>query len=204
MALGPFCKTPLNAILRGVTNSKDSPSVDHIKASAFSTLLKFLLVDDGLELKIMKRGMKPLGGGEIHFKCPVRKTLKSIQCTNSGMVKRIRGVAYISKISPALANRSVESAKGVMLNFIPDVYINTDQNRGKISGNSPGYGINLIAETTEKICYSVEVVSNVVQNVWNWSFLLNEFPLYLILLLFCRMKSHQCQRNWESNALKNC
>lgn len=46
-----------------------------------------------------------------------------------------------------------------MLKFLPDVYINTDQNKGKISGNSPGYGINLIAETTEGVFFTTEAMS---------------------------------------------
>lgn len=54
----------------------------------------------------------------------------------------------------------VESSKGVMLKFLPDIYIHTDQNKGKNSGLSSGYGINLSAETTENIIYSVEAVSN--------------------------------------------
>lgn len=47
-----------------------------------------------------------------------------------------------------------------MLNFLPDVYIYTDQNRGKMSGNSPGFGVNLIAETTDGVFYSAEAISN--------------------------------------------
>ena len=165
VALGPFCKHPLNVTLTGVTNSKESPSVDCIKTSALSALKRFLLVDDGLELKVNKRGMMPGGGGEITFKCPVRKNLKAIQCIKQGMVKRIRGTAYCTKVSPMLANRAVESAKGVMLNFLPDVYINTDQNKGKRSGNSPGYGIHLVAESNDGTMFSAEVVSKLVSGV---------------------------------------
>ncbi|XP_058444494.1 probable RNA 3'-terminal phosphate cyclase-like protein [Malaya genurostris] len=159
LALGPFCKLPMDVTLTGVTNSVESPSVDHIKASGFATLKRFLLVDEGLELVIRKRGLMPAGGGEVGFKCPVRKTLKAIQCTKPTMVKRIRGMAYCCKVSPAMANRSVESAKGVMLNFLPDVYINTDQHKGKRSGNSPGYGVNLVAETTDGTKFSAEATS---------------------------------------------
>lgn len=108
--------------------------------------------------------MLPFGGGEVIFKCPVRKHLRPVQLTDSGMVKRIRGTAYALRVSPAIANRMVESAKGVLLNFIPDVYINTDQRRGKQSGKSPGFGINLVAETTNGTVYSAERVSNVVSN----------------------------------------
>lgn len=160
LAVGPFCKIPLNVTLKGVTNSKDSPSVDHIKSAAIPNLLKFLVVDDGLELKIIRRGLKPLGGGEIHFKCPVRKSLKSVQLLKPGMVKRIRGIAYASKVSPALANRMIDSAKGKLLQFIPDIYIYADQTKGKNAGNSPGFGMNLVAETTTGVCFSTEVLSN--------------------------------------------
>lgn len=165
LALGPFCKLPVNATLRGVTNSKDCPSVDHIKSSALPNLIKFLVVDDGLELKVKQRGLRPLGGGEVTFKCPVRKVLRSLQFGKPGMIKRIRGVAYASKVSPALANRAIESAKGKLLQFIPDIYIYADQNRGKNAGNSPGFGINLVAETTEGVFYAAEHVSNDVSKV---------------------------------------
>lgn len=165
LALGPFCKIPLNVILKGVTNSKDSPSVDHIKASALPILLRFLVVDDGLELKINKRGLRPLGGGEVHFKCPVRRVLKSVQICDAGMVKRIRGIAYASKVSPTLANRAIESAKSRLLQFIPDIYIYSDQRKGASGGNSPGFGIHLVAETTNGVFFSVEQVSNVVKEV---------------------------------------
>lgn len=56
MALGPFCKEPMNAVLQGVTHSDLDVSVDKIKTAALPILLKFILVDDGLELKVVRRG----------------------------------------------------------------------------------------------------------------------------------------------------
>lgn len=165
LALGPFCKIPLNVTLKGITNSKDSPSVDQIKSTALPLLIRFLVVDDGLELKIKQRGLRPLGGGEVVFKCPVRRVLKSVQFGDAGMVKRIRGVAYASKVSPTLANRTIESAKKTLLKFIPDIYIYSDQRKGAAGGNSPGFGINLVAETTNGVFFSAEQVSNVVKEV---------------------------------------
>lgn len=47
----------------------------------------------------------------------------------------------------------------VMLNFLPDVYINTDQCRGPNAGKSPGFGVSLVAETNEKTFYCAEAVS---------------------------------------------
>ncbi|KAJ2949332.1 hypothetical protein O0L34_g6285 [Tuta absoluta] len=159
LALGPFCKEPLNAVLQGVTHSDLDVSVDKIKAVALPLLLKFILVDDGLELKVVRRGAPPLGGGEIVFKCPVRRHLRPLQWTKWGLVKRIRGVVYALRVSPTMANRVVEAAKGVMLNFLPDVYINTDQCRGPNAGKSPGFGISLVAETNDKTFYCAEAKS---------------------------------------------
>lgn len=46
-----------------------------------------------------------------------------------------------------------------MLNFLPDVYINTDQCRGAQAGKSPGYGISLVAETNSGTFYCSEKVN---------------------------------------------
>lgn len=54
--LGMFCKSPINAILRGITSSNIDPSVDHIKTSMLSTIKRFILDDEGLDLIINKRG----------------------------------------------------------------------------------------------------------------------------------------------------
>ncbi|XP_034832045.1 probable RNA 3'-terminal phosphate cyclase-like protein [Maniola hyperantus] len=159
LALGPFCKEPLNAVLQGVTHHDLDVSVDKVKTAALPILLKFILVDDGLELKVVRRGAPPLGGGEIVFKCPVRRHLRPLQWSTWGLVKRIRGVVYALRVSPTMANRVVEAAKGVMLKFLPDVYINTDQCRGPNAGKSPGFGVSLLAETNEKTFYCAEAKS---------------------------------------------
>ncbi|KAJ9585822.1 hypothetical protein L9F63_020524 [Diploptera punctata] len=160
MALGPFCKKALQITLRGVTNNQSDPSVDSFISSAIPVLKKFLVVDDGLGMKITKRGMAPEGGGEVIFKCPVRRQLKPIQLMDQGKVKRIRGVVYAVRVSPAISNRMVEAAKGVFLQFIPDVYIYTDHHRGSSSGKSPGFGITLVAESTTGVFWSAEAMSN--------------------------------------------
>lgn len=67
---------------------------------------------------------------------------------DSGMVKRIRGTACSIRVSPAIANRIVESAKSVLLKFLPDVYVYIDHCRGSTGGKSPGidnvYHISII------------------------------------------------------------
>lgn len=123
LALGPFCKEPIDVILRGVTQSSIDVSVDRIKDAAFPILLKFILVDDGLSLKVNRRGAPPLGGGEVHFTCPVRRLLRPLQWDKWGLVKRIRGVVYALRISPVIANRVVESSKGV--NIIDSIFLSS-------------------------------------------------------------------------------
>nr|CAG4640852.1 EOG090X05X4 [Eulimnadia texana] len=159
-AIAPFCKKPLQITLRGITNESVDPSVDALRAGAFPVLKKFLLDDEGLQLKINKRGAAPKGGGEIVFTCPVKRQLRPLQFIDPGKIKKIRGVAYAVRTSPTMTNRMVEAAKGILLNFLSDVYILTDHRKGPASGLSPGFGIVLIAETTNGTFLTAEVNSN--------------------------------------------
>ncbi|XP_022248586.1 RNA 3'-terminal phosphate cyclase-like protein [Limulus polyphemus] len=120
----------------------------------------FLGTDEGLELKIVSRGMPPDGRGEVHFQCPVRQKLRPVQLLDAGKIKRIRGVAYTVRVSPNIANRLVEAAKGILLQYIPDVYIYTDQHKGKQAGKSPGFGLSLVAETMNGSFLAAESASN--------------------------------------------
>jgi len=160
LALAPFCKEPLHLALTGVTNNQLDPSPDWIKASLLPILRRFLTDDSGLELSVTKRGAAPGGGGQVVFKCPVKKAMKPVQVVEQGKIKRVRGVAWAVRVSPATANRVVESAKGVLLKFLPDIYIYTDHFTGPKSGKSPGFGLTLTAETTTGCFLTAEVCSN--------------------------------------------
>jgi len=160
LALAPFCKHPLHLVLTGVTNNQVDPSPDIIKGSCLPVLRKFLLDDAGLELTVNKRGAAPGGGGQVVLKCPVKKSIRPVQIMDQGKIKRIRGVAWGARVSPSVANRVVESAKGKLLQFIPDIYIYTDHMTGGKSGHSPGFGLVLTAETNTGVFLSAEVCSN--------------------------------------------
>ncbi|XP_076115690.1 RNA 3'-terminal phosphate cyclase-like protein [Mytilus galloprovincialis] len=160
ICLAPFTKTPLRATLRGVTNDQTDPSVDLIKLSTLPVLKRFLGTDEFLELKIVKRGAAPEGGGEIFFTCPCRQKLRPLQYTDPGKIKRIRGVAWSVRVSPVTNNRIIEAARSILNKFIPDIYIYTDHYKGSHSGKSPGYGLTLVAETLNGTFLTAEVVSN--------------------------------------------
>ncbi|XP_068190758.1 RNA 3'-terminal phosphate cyclase-like protein isoform X1 [Antennarius striatus] len=159
LMLAPFMKTPLKATLRGVTNGPTDPTVDLLKSTALPLMKKFGIDGEGFDLKVVKRGMAPGGGGEVIFTCPVRRTIRPLQLTDPGKIKRIRGVAYSVRVSPQMANRMVESARGVLNNFLPDIYIYTDHMKGANSGKSPGFGLTLVAETLNGSFLSAEMVS---------------------------------------------
>lgn len=50
----------------------------------------------------------------------------------------------------------VDGCRGVLNAFIPDVFIYTDHFKGAESGKSPGFGISLVAETTDGFIFSAE------------------------------------------------
>ncbi|XP_066516378.1 RNA 3'-terminal phosphate cyclase-like protein [Hoplias malabaricus] len=157
--LAPFMKSPFKAILKGVTNDPTDPSVDLLKATAIPLMKKFGIDGEGLDIKVVKRGIAPGGGGEVHFSCPVRRTIKPIVFTDPGKIKRIRGMAYSVRVSPQMANRIVDSARSVLNKFIPDIYIYTDHMKGASSGKSPGFGLTLVAETLNGTLLSAELAS---------------------------------------------
>ncbi|XP_067105823.1 RNA 3'-terminal phosphate cyclase-like protein [Osmerus mordax] len=159
LMLAPFMKNPLRATLKGVTNDPVDPSVDLLKSTAIPLMKQFGVDGEGLELKVVKRGVAPGGGGEVLFRCPVRRTIRPVQLTDPGKIKRIRGIAYSVRVSPQMANRIVDSARSILNKFIPDIYIYTDHMKGANSGKSPGFGLTLVAETLTGSFLSAEMSS---------------------------------------------
>ncbi|CAG8596410.1 8311_t:CDS:2, partial [Acaulospora morrowiae] len=133
--------------------------VDSVRTVTLPQLRRFG-IEDGLELKISKRGSAPLGGGEVNFKCPNVKALKPMQFTDEGRIKRIRGIACCTRVSPQNANRMVDSARSILNRYIPDVYIYTDVYKGEESGKSPGFALSLVAESTTGSLVAAEQAAN--------------------------------------------
>ncbi len=63
-------------------------------------------------------------------------TDSSLQCLNPGKICKIRGLAYVTKVSPALAARMIDAAKSALRGYIADVYITLDQRKGTAGGKS--------------------------------------------------------------------
>mmetsp|Transcript_59119 Transcript_59119/g.129669 ORF Transcript_59119/g.129669 Transcript_59119/m.129669 type:complete len:369 (+) Transcript_59119:58-1164(+) len=157
--LAPLAKQPLTVRLKGVTNGMDDVSCDTFRTATLPLLAKFGL-EEQLSFKILKRGAPPLGGGEVIFSCPITKGIQPIELLNEGKVKRVRGVAYTTKVSPQFAARMVDSARAVLNDFLPDVWVYTDHCKGEACGNSPGYGISLVAETIARSLKSADACAS--------------------------------------------
>ena len=153
LPLAPFCKKRLVVRLQGITNDDTDPSIDAMRSCAMP-LVKRFGIDANVQLK--RRGAPPGGGGEIVFSCEPVRELSPIELVEPGLIKRVRGVAYCTKTSPQFANRMVTSARALLNRLIPDVYIYTDHYTGKEAGESPGYALSLMAETTEGCQISAE------------------------------------------------
>ncbi|KAJ1033949.1 hypothetical protein NDA16_000157 [Ustilago loliicola] len=165
VVLAPFAKKELNLTLRGVTNMDGDLGVDTIRTVTLPHLSLFLPLDSlstlasSLELRIAKRGSAPLGGGEVQFRCPIIKHLTILNFTAPGRIKKIRGIATSTRVSPQMANRLIDSARGVLGRYIPDLYLFADVYRGEDSGKSPGFAITLLATSTTGAIYSAEAAS---------------------------------------------
>ncbi|KZV25420.1 hypothetical protein F511_19800 [Dorcoceras hygrometricum] len=149
IVLALFGKKPLSIKLRGVTNDSKDPSVDTFRSTTLPMLKQFGVSSEGLDLKILSRGVPPHGGGEIILSVPiVQDSLKAITWIDEGMVKRIRGITFSTRVSVQFENTTLHSARGIFNRLLPDVHIFTDHKTGPQAGKSPGYGMSLVAETT--------------------------------------------------------
>lgn len=147
--LALFARKPLDISLKGITNDAKDPGIDIWRTVTLPLLRHITGIDDGFELKVVRRGAPPSGGGQIFVRIPIiPKELPPISLLDEGMVKRVRGIAYSMMVSPQSTNRMVDGARGVMNALLADVYIFTDHMSGREAGASPGYGIALVAETT--------------------------------------------------------
>ncbi|KAK2966940.1 hypothetical protein RJ640_002125 [Escallonia rubra] len=145
------CSVEINET--GITNDPKDPSVDTFRSTTLPILKQFGVPSEGLELKIESRGVAPKGGGEVVLSIPVvQNSLTAVTWIDEGMVKRIRGVTFSTRVTVQFERTMVHAARGIFNRLLPDVYIFTDHKAGTQAGESPGFGISLVAETTTG-CY---------------------------------------------------
>ena len=151
-----FCKLPTELRLTGVTNDTSCCSVDLIR-TVMMPFIQHFGVEDGLELRVVKRGAAPSGGGEVVVRSPSIKLLKPVSLDAVDKIRRVRGLAYCLRVSPTIAARMVDAARGVLNAALPDVFIYTDVVQKAPATQSPGFALSLVAEGVNgcKLCCEV-------------------------------------------------
>lgn len=176
LPLIPFGKNPITIQFTGLTDGtcEHDPSVDYWQATALPLLARFgvgsdanddFMAPDGPSIKIQQRAAVPLGQhGKVTLYCPnVRASLKSIDWTDEGKIKRIRGQAISCKLTSSSATARVAyAAKGFLHRLLPDVWIHTNVHTAKQHqcGPSPSLSLILTAESTTGARLSAEVTLN--------------------------------------------
>jgi len=191
LLLGLFGRKPLRATLRGVTcggldGSADawrtvglplvrrclgigvqaaSPGDANFAAAAADAAAAALgggtVAAGDLALRLSRRGVPPLGGGEVVLDVPCVRCLPPLTLLDEGAVRRVRGVAFAARVAPAAAARAVDGARGVLNKLLADVFVFTDHAPGAGTGGlSPGYGLTLVAETTSGCLFGAEACSS--------------------------------------------
>ena len=161
-----FAKFPVILNMTGITNDALDISVDILRNVTFPLMRNFGI--EGMAIDVKRRGAAPNGGGIVEFRAPIVRELKPLNVVDTGLVKRIRGIAFCAKISPTIVTRVVDSARGVLNDYLPDVYINTDHYRGKDSGDSAGYSLALFAGDDTAVCTIAHLLGWGLSDVLLW------------------------------------
>jgi RNA 3'-terminal phosphate cyclase-like protein len=145
LLLLPFARTKCSVTLVGPTQGPLDLSVHTLRTVSIPIAKAF-----GVEAQLrVVRHSSGDGGCVILTVEPVRR-LRSVKLVDFGLVSRVRGIAFGSDVAADLPQRCATSAKGVLLNFLPDIAVPTDVTSNARSGHAKGsgFGIMLVAYTT--------------------------------------------------------
>lgn len=161
--LAPFSKQKFSIVFKGITNyTPTGPGVDLIKWGFLPLLEKFGVRECAVHIN--KRGLAPIGGGEVHLMCDLLIANPiTFHAIDPPKFSAIRGVAYLTRVSPLTVNRMIDSARKVLRPTGVEVNITADVWRGENAGKSPGWGLTLVAELKRGWRMSAENVGEAAQ-----------------------------------------
>lgn len=183
LPLAPFGKEPLEITFSGITDGlcELDPSADYWKRATVNLFRQFGIgtdedEEDPPQIEILQRAAAPTTSseqqqpqeriytGKVRLVCPIVKpSLESIDWTDPGKIKRIRGNAVSCKIvSSSMAARVAYAAKGVFHRLLPDVWIHTDVHTPKRNrcGPDPGLSVVVASESTTGVVLTAEACMN--------------------------------------------
>ncbi|MEM3833084.1 MAG: RNA 3'-terminal phosphate cyclase [Thermoprotei archaeon] len=146
-----FTKTPVNVTLKGGTAVPWSPPITYIEKVLLPLLSRMGLK---AEIKIIKHGFYPKGGGIVNITVYPVSQLKPIELTEQGNVQQIRGISLSARLPSHIAKRQAQSAEKILREHLGDINININViYSGPEVDNvlSPGTFIVLFAETDKDV-----------------------------------------------------
>jgi RNA 3'-terminal phosphate cyclase (ATP) len=139
LALGT--RQPSRVLLRGGTNNPWAPPVEYMQRVLLPALAPLGVQ---AEMKLLKRGFYPRGGGEIELKVSPVDSLRPFRRTQRGSLLGITGLCYSWRLPTHVVQRMAQSATTRLSRAgYADVRIDRDT---ETPAQSEGCGIILLAE----------------------------------------------------------
>lgn len=146
MPLLIFSKNPVTLEIIGGTAGLGAPTIQFLKYITFPILSKLGMKIPQVE--IFKEGFYPRGGGKIKIKFEPIKKLNSVQLSERGKVKSIKGISIAGKLPKHIADRQASAAKKILLDYGFD---QVEIDSYTVETLSPGTSITLFAECENSV-----------------------------------------------------
>lgn len=189
LPLAPLGKENIEVTFTGITDGlcDIDPSPDYLSRSSAQIFKMFGIgvdesEDEQPQVRVLQRAVAPPAAhgassvitkdsnnmhnftGKVILTCPiVKQSLQSIDWTDPGRIKRIRGNAISCRIvSSSMAARVAYAAKGVFHRLLPDVWIHTDVHTLKRNRCGPNPGVMMVvsSESTTGVTLTTECCMN--------------------------------------------
>lgn len=133
---------PVTMTIRGGTNVRSAPPVDHY-LHVLCPLLEKMHVDVGMEVR--QRGFFPRGGGEVMVTLTPPRAVMPLNLTERGQSRDIMATSFVQNLPDHIAQRMEHAVR----KSLPDERIVVK--RELSSGHSSGAGIHLCAKYDDMV-----------------------------------------------------
>lgn len=129
--------------VRGGTDVNWSPPVNYLECVLVPLLRKFGLK---VELKVLRRGFYPQGGGLVEASVQASYPLKPIEMERAGELREIKGISYAANLPRHVAERQAAAAREALRQAGFESYLGDFTIDVETPAAGPGSGIVLWAE----------------------------------------------------------
>jgi len=146
MPAAAFAPGPLEIEITGGTDVRWSPTIDYVRFVKLPVLAK---MGYQAQLRVLRRGHYPKGGGRVVISVNPPRELERINLTTQDGLREVRGLSHCVKLPRDVAERQARSAKGFLLKAgYSNVRVDLEWYETQRDHHlGPGSGILLYAET---------------------------------------------------------